>query len=163
MSILVAIQPTIGPVLVAGGGAVAARKVASLVESGFQVIVVAPAVSEVIASLPVTVERRAFVPSDLEHIALAFACTDDRAVNRHVGELCRAARIPVLVADSPAESTFYSLATHHEGDIEIGVGTQGSGPRLAAAIRDELAGALDPAWQERVVTARSERAPQETP
>lgn len=158
MSLLVALQPSLGSALVVGGGSVAARKVASLVEAGFAVVVVAPTITESARAAGVQLRQRAFEPGDLEGHSLVFACTGDRAVNRRVGELCAKRGIPVNVADAPAESSFHSVAVHRSGGIQVGVSTGAAGPRLAAAIRDELALALAPEWETRVAAAKHGRA-----
>lgn len=163
MSLLVAVQPSIGPALVVGGGTVAARKVASLVEAGFAVVVVAPRIAESTRAAGVELRERPFEPGDLEGHGLVFACTGDRAVNRHVGELCANRGILVNVADAPAESTFHSVAVHRSGGIQVGVSTGAAGPRLAAAIRDELAVALSPEWETRVAAAKRDRAKDQEP
>ena len=127
-----------------GGGAVARRKVLALVDAGFAVTVVAPEIETAISESSVTARRREFAPTDLEGFAVVFACTNDRLVNRDIGERCRSAGTPVLVADAPGESTFYSLATARRGSVRFGVSTDGSGPGLAASIRDILENALPP-------------------
>jgi siroheme synthase-like protein len=142
VSLLIALQPAFGPALVAGGGAVARRKVLALVEAGFEVTVVAPDVVTEIETSGATIHRRSFAAEDLAGAAIVFACTNDRTVNRNIGERCRAAGVPVLVADSQEESTFYSLATTRRGSVQVGVTTGGSGPRLAARVRDALEAAL---------------------
>ncbi|MBK6663896.1 MAG: NAD(P)-dependent oxidoreductase [Thermoflexaceae bacterium] len=51
MGLLIDVQPSAGVALVIGGGAVALRKVRSLVEAGFAVEVVAPVVRPEFAAL----------------------------------------------------------------------------------------------------------------
>jgi siroheme synthase-like protein len=143
MSLLVALQPRLGVALVVGGGNVATRKVRGLVEAGFSARVVSPAVSDAIRETGAEVAQRPFAEGDVEGIALVFACTDERAVNRRVGEICRKAGIPVNVCDARQESTFFSVATLRAGDATIGVSTGGDDPAGAARIRDRVAAALD--------------------
>lgn len=75
--------------LVVGGGRVAFRKVTKLLEAGAEVLVVAPALDARLETLPVAVHQRPFAPEDLQGVFLAFAATDDAAVNRHMVALCR--------------------------------------------------------------------------
>ncbi len=157
MSLLVALQPSFGPALVVGAGAVARRKVLALIDAGFIVTVVAPAIDEVIAGSGATLHRRTFDEDDLDGAALVFACTNDRAVNRLVGERCRHAGVPVLVADSQAESTFFSLATSRHGSVQVGVTTDGAGPGLAASIRDAIDASLPADIEERAEALRRSR------
>ena len=143
MSLMVALQPSLGRAVVVGGGRVATRKVHALAEAGFAVTVVAPFVaSEIRGLVAVLVVERPFTASDIDGAALVFACTNDRAVNRGIGELARARGVPVLVADARAESTFFSVATLRVADLLVGVSTGGSGPGRAMRVRDRIAFAL---------------------
>lgn len=158
MGLPVDLQPSAGPALVAGGGTVATRRVEALVAGGFAITVVAPEVSPAIRGLPgVTVCDRSFQPGDIAGCALVFACTSDRRVNEQIGALCRAANVPVSVADRRAESTFHLPAVHREGALAVAISTGGGAPALAAEIRDRVAAALGAGWGDRVAAARSER------
>ena len=144
MSLMIVLQPSVGSALVVGGGWVAWRKVRSLVDAGFAVTVVAPSVDESFRQLAgVTVVERAFATGDIDldpALGIVFACTNDRQVNRRIGEEARKRGILVLVADAPRESTFFSVATHREGDLLIGVSTGGTAPGAARFIKDEIRG-----------------------
>ena len=150
-----------GPALIVGGGRVAARKAKSLAEAEFRIVVIAPAIVDAIRALPwVTLIERQFAATDLPETALyslVFACTDSRDVNQEVGRLARAARIPVIVADRQAESTFFTPATLRDGDLAVAVSTGGASPGLASSIRQRIAAAIGPDWAKRVYAARTER------
>ena len=158
MSILIELLPCFGRALVVGGGAIAERKIRGLVEGGFSVTVVAPQVAGGIPGLPgVTVHARPFSEADIAGHVLVFACTDDRAVNRQVGEAARASGALIGVADRREESTFFTPAVHRDGDLAVAVSTGGSSPVLARNIRDLVATALGRGWSERVAAAGAER------
>ena len=158
MGLMLEIQPSIGPALVVGGGTVAGRKVTALVAAGFRVTVVAPDIAPTIAAhRGVIVVRRDFAPSDVRGHGVAFACTGSRAVNRAVGLAAREAGLPVVVADSPEESTAFTPAVHREGDLQVAVSTHGASPSLAVEVRDRIAEALGQGWDGRVAAARSAR------
>jgi precorrin-2 dehydrogenase/sirohydrochlorin ferrochelatase len=157
MSLPIGLLPRFGRALVVGGGGVAERKVAGLVEAGFAVTVVAPRVNSAIRGRVAEIRARPFEPGDLEGHAIVFACTDDRRVNRAVGEAARARGLPVLVADSQAESTFFTPAVHRDGDLVVAVSTGGASPRLAAELRDRVARALGEGWAHAVAVARAKR------
>lgn len=161
MSILIELLPSAGPALVIGGGAIAARKVATLLEGGFTVTVIAPEIAPDIAADPrPSLHRRPFADADLDAgpWALVLACTSSRQLNARIGGLARAHRIPVLVADSRDESTFATPAVHRDGDLVVAVSTTGADPALAARIRDQLARALGPGRAAEVAAARAARA-----
>ena len=122
--------------VVVGGGKVASRKAAGLAEAGARVRIIAPRVD---ASLGAhQIERRRFRAGDLKGAALAFAATDDRAVNHAVALEARRRRIPVNVADSVEECSFLVPARIARGDLQIAISTGGSSPRLARALRKRL-------------------------
>ncbi len=161
MGMMIDLRAEAGPALIVGGGKVAARKAKSLVEANFRIVVVAPAILDAIRALPwITLVERQFQAADLPdsaHYSLVFACTDSREVNRAVGQLARAARIPVVVADRQAESTFSTPATLRDGDLAVAVSTGGASPGLASRIRHQIASALGPGWAQSVHAARTER------
>jgi precorrin-2 dehydrogenase/sirohydrochlorin ferrochelatase len=151
VGLLIDLQPSAGPVLVVGGGAIAARKLRSLAEAEFEIVVVAPDVSEEIRTSPhTTVIARPFEDADLALRAFTavFACTDSRNLNRRVGEMARAARIPVVVADAADESTFHTPATIRQGDVAIAVSTGGASPTQARMIREMIVTSLGPRWSQ---------------
>ena len=85
------------PVLIAGGGSVALRKLEKLSPYGGKMAVVAPDILPGIADFPdVKLKRRGFKASDLRpRPALVIAATDSREVNRRISRLCRNRHIPV--------------------------------------------------------------------
>ncbi|MEP6870524.1 MAG: bifunctional precorrin-2 dehydrogenase/sirohydrochlorin ferrochelatase [Anaerolineaceae bacterium] len=161
MGMMIDLRAEAGPALIVGGGKVAARKAKSLAEAEFRIVVISPLIADSIRSLPwATLTEREFVATDLPETALyslVFACTDSRAVNLEVGRLARAARIPVVVADRQAESTFFTPATLRDGDLAVAVSTGGASPGLASRIRQQIAAAIGPGWGNSVYAARRER------
>lgn len=133
-------------VLVVGGGTVASRKAAVLLEAGARVRVVAPALSlpmRVIANAGrVELIERPYAPGDIGDAQLVVAATDDREVNAAVTEDARAANRLVNVADAPAQGNFATMATHRSGALVIGV-SAGGVPRAAVRIRDAIAARFD--------------------
>jgi siroheme synthase-like protein len=161
MSVMIDLQPSAGPALVVGGGVVALRKVRNLAEGEFRVTVIAPDILDEAALLPfVSVVRRAFEDADIDAAppwSLVFACTNEREVNRRVGELARGRNIPVVVTDRQAESTFFTPATIRDGELAIAVSTGGASPGVAKLIRERIVSALGPGWGTVARLARQER------
>ena len=152
------------PVLLVGGGEVAARKFALLGEAGAVVTVVAPELGSGLASAvsagAVTHVARRFEPSDIEGKWLVVAATDDRAVNAAVAAAANAARIPCNVVDDRELSSFIMPAIIDRSPVQIAVSTGGTSPVLARLIRERLETLLDGSlgklaafadrWRERV-------------
>ena len=128
--------------VIVGGGAVACRRAGVLSRFGVEVLVIAPRCK----GLPsgVTWLRRPYAPGDLAGAELAVSATDDRAVNRAVGEEARALGIPVSVADAPEECTFFFPAVCTGENLVAGVAGRGDDhartARAAKAIRAVLEG-----------------------
>ena len=158
---MIELLPEAGPALIVGGGNVALRKARNLAEGEFRFTVIAPEVAPEFEFLPfATIERRMFEDVDIEATppwALVFACTNERAVNRRIGELARARNIPVVVTDRQGESTFFTPATMRDGDVVIAVSTGGASPSLAKFIRQRIAAALGPGFGSLARLARHER------
>jgi precorrin-2 dehydrogenase/sirohydrochlorin ferrochelatase len=129
-------------VLVVGGGAVAAEKVAGLVAAGADVHVVAPAISAAVRSLPVTVEERRYERGEVTGYRLAVACTDDRAVNQAVYDDGEAAGVWVNAADDPERCSYTLPARLDRGALLVTVSTGGQSPAVASWVRDQLAEVL---------------------
>ncbi|MDQ2797438.1 MAG: uroporphyrinogen-III C-methyltransferase, partial [Actinomycetota bacterium] len=64
-------------VVVVGGGAVAARRVRSLLEAGADVLVVTLEANDDLRESDAHLELRSFADTDLDGAWLAMACTDD--------------------------------------------------------------------------------------
>jgi uroporphyrin-III C-methyltransferase/precorrin-2 dehydrogenase/sirohydrochlorin ferrochelatase len=134
------------PVLVAGGGPVAARKLAELVRCGAEVTVVAPEVSPAVARFgsALRLERRAFRAGDEAGKYLVFACTDDPAANRDIADRCRRANILCNVADAAEEGSFHVPGVIRQGNVTVTVGTGGAAPGLTRHLKRLLEEAMGP-------------------
>ena len=127
------------PVLVVGGGMVAARKAASLVRAQARVTVVAPAAVAAIADDPdVRWQRRPYRRGEAASYRLVVTATNDPAVNAQVRHDAEAANVFVNAADDPANCTFTLPAVVRRGDLQIAVSTSGRSPALARWLRQRL-------------------------
>ncbi len=135
-------------VLVVGGGRVGQRKVDLLLDSGADVTLVCPQCVEELSELAragkIRHVRRGFEPADVEGFALAFACTDDKHVNRAVLAASQAARVPCCCADGNwPDGDFVTPAIIRSGDVLIAVSTSGKSCRQSRLIKDNLRKHLD--------------------
>jgi precorrin-2 dehydrogenase/sirohydrochlorin ferrochelatase len=126
------------PVVVAGAGKVALRKVRGLLEAGARITVVAPECLPDFDALPVRIVRRGFRVSDLRNAVLVFAATDDRRVNHRIHRAAQARGILANIADSAEECDFVVPARVQRGDVHIAISTGGKSPRVSAALRRTL-------------------------
>jgi precorrin-2 dehydrogenase/sirohydrochlorin ferrochelatase len=148
-------------VLVAGGGAVASRKINSLLAAGATVNVVAPDISPQISRLAangtIRVKTGCYHPSDLAGIFLAVAATSDSHTNREIAADARKRGILVTVADAPEAGNCTFPAILRRGDLEICISTNGTCPGFAAEIRDLLAGEIGEEYGAILETLTAER------
>lgn len=128
--------------VVIGGGDVAERKVASLLECGAVVEVISPELTQGLRELAeggvLSIKDRGYEPGDLEGATLAIVATDDNAVNKDVHREASENRIPVNVVDMPELCSFIVPSTIRRGDLIISISTSGSCPALAKSIRKQL-------------------------
>ena len=135
-------------VLVVGGGAVAARKVAGLLEAGGRPEVIAPEVGaglrDLVDGAGLTWRQRTYAPGDAGGFHLVFAATDDAAVNRAVAAEARAAGALASRADAGEDSDFLLPTVVRSGEVVVALATGGASPLLARRLRERLAAVVTP-------------------
>ena len=128
-------------VVLVGGGTIAARRIGTLRLFGCRIVVIAP---ELKASAEgVTWIRRPYRSGDLEGAFLAIAATNDRAVNRQVGEEAHSLGIPVSVADCESECSFYFPAVCTGEELVAGVVSSGKDHHKTARAAKEIRRVLE--------------------
>lgn len=133
-------------ILIVGGGRVAARKAAGLIESGAQdVTVVSPQfVAEF--SHNVTKLNRVYDESLLEGVSLVFAATNRPEVNGRVVADARARNILVNRADADEDNPGDFVTPAKYTDHSVVLTVSAASAALAASIRDALQRRWDPRW-----------------
>jgi len=138
------------PCVVVGGGKVAGRKAAGLVEAGASVTVISPEVTEKIRELidnkGVRHLQREYRAGDLEGAGLVIAASSDRAVNEAAGSEALAANVPVNVVDDPGASAFIVPSTIRRGGLCVAISTAGRCPAFARRTRFEIEKAIGPEY-----------------
>ena len=160
------------PVLVVGGGQVAARKVASLLQAQADVTVVSPSfhprlfraggrttcgtaddkrLKHAAGGTPAVrlkLIRRKFLASDLKGKRLVFAATDDAKLNTEIAQRAKIAGIFVNVAAPPESGDLQVPASVRRGPFCIAISTGGASAFLARAWREKLERMIGPEWGE---------------
>jgi siroheme synthase-like protein len=132
------------PIVVIGGGTVAKRKVAGLLDSGATRVRVIALEFQPDFAKPGSIERitAAYDIKYLDGAQLVFAVTDSPEVNEQVVRDARSRGIWVNRADDgESQGDFTTPALHRRGEVTLTV-SAGSAA-LSAAIRDRLADRLD--------------------
>ncbi len=137
------------PVLIVGGGEVAARKISLLREAGAAITVVAPQLSPSIETRVLQgmdwIPRR-FESADVRDMRLVIAATDDRELNAAVAEAARNANVPVNVVDNAKLSTFIVPAIVDRSPLVVAISSGGAAPMLATRIRARIEAMVDESW-----------------
>jgi len=134
-------------VLVVGGGQVGRRKVRSLLEAGARVELVCPDAVEELRTLAaeglVDWTRRPFREGDVAGHLLAFACTDDKHVNRAVLDEARLAHVPCCCSDMNwSDGDFTTPATARLGELVVAVSTSGQSCKEARDVKNQIVATL---------------------
>ena len=128
--------------LVIGGGGVAERKLAALLEAGATPTVVSPAITDTIArwakDRAIELIARRYQSSDLAEHEIAFVATDDGEVNAQVFSDGRRLSVWINAADDPAHCDFILPSVLRRGDLTVAVSSGGASPALSRTIREEL-------------------------
>ena len=140
-------------VVIVGGGHVATQKVASLLPTKANVVIVSPTLHETLKPLAeagqITWREKEFEPRDLDDASLIIAATNDASVNDTVQEAAQHWQL-LNRADTQGSSDFIAPATVRRGPLVLTVSTSGASPALARKIKKELAQQFDDVYEEYV-------------
>lgn len=147
-------------IVVVGGGRIAARKTAPLLELGALVTAVAPWFAPEFPSGPpelLTRVERPFEPSDLDDAWLVVTATDVPEVNHAVFEAAEARRVWCNSADDPANCSVTLLSLVRQGDLVVAIGSGGRSPALATWLKGHVASEMGPEYTTLVDLLSEER------
>ena len=129
--------------VVIGGGAVAQRKIETLIECGAIVHVISrdmtPELQGRLKKGDIRFLSHEFDDSLIEGAFLVIIATDDVMMNQRISEIAKKRNILVNVVDQPDECSFIVPSILKRGDLIIAVSTSGKSPALAKRIREKLA------------------------
>ena len=124
--------------LVVGLGHVGLRRARMLASFGAEVHALDPSPSEAAqreaAELGISLERRTWLPADVGGARLVVAATNARSVNAVVARACGRLGVPVSVADSAEESTFFFPAVCESPRLVAGLVSRGAAHELVARV-----------------------------
>jgi precorrin-2 dehydrogenase/sirohydrochlorin ferrochelatase len=136
--------------VVVGGDGMAERKVQACLRAGAQVTVVAGALTPALAQLAmigrVRHVDRVYRPGDLAGATVAYAAVTDAATISALRDEARRERVLLNVIDQPEACDFLAPAVVARGDLQVAIGTGGTSPGLASALRRELEARLGPEY-----------------
>ncbi len=137
--------------LVVGGGEIATRKVALLLDAGANVTVMAPDFSSTLTSWhnkgKITRRECPFDEStDISEYRVVIAATDNKDINQLISDKARASNTPVNVVDNPDEGTFIMPSIVDRDPVQIAISTGGASPVLARLLRGKLESTIPTAY-----------------
>ena len=137
------------PVLVVGGGDVAARKAAMLLRAGAKVTVGAPMLGPELRELAqqgrVTYRAGAYQSDWLDGAWLVIAATRSRPLNARIAADGQVQQRLVNVVDDPVLSSFQVPAVIDRSPLLVAISSGGVAPVLARRLRERIESLLDPA------------------
>jgi precorrin-2 dehydrogenase/sirohydrochlorin ferrochelatase len=143
------------PCLVVGAGAIAESKIASLLDAGGRVRVVAPeATPQVRAwaqSKTLDWHPRAFEPADLDGMFLVIAATSSTELHERIFEEATRRAVLCNIVDVPPLCDFYYPSVVQRGALQIAISTAGQSPALAQRLRKQLEDQFGPEYEEWLV------------
>lgn len=172
-SLLLAWQLKDKHVLIVGGGEVASGRIESVLVADAKITLICPrdglnplTKRFIDATDRITYHDRIFAGAhDLDGVSMVLTAIDDVAQSRDICALCRAARIPVNVADIPASCDFYFGSQVRRLPLQIMISTNGHGPKMANLVRRRIEESLPEHVEEAITkvgqlrTKLRERAP----
>lgn len=136
------------PVLVVGGGAVAARKISLLLKAGAEVRVAAKHLNAELSALAAENKilwlAEEFRAEHIRTVFLIIAASSDQALNRRVFHLAESCQKPVNVVDDRDHCSFIFPSVIDRNPVQIAVSSSGSAPVLARLLRERLEALLPP-------------------
>jgi siroheme synthase-like protein len=128
--------------LIVGGGAVAQRKAAVLLDAGATVTVVSPDMTPRLSALAkrgsIAWIRGRYRPSLLKKSTMVVGAANETVVNERVFQDARRIGIPVNIVDDPLHCTFIVPSAFRRGPFQVAISTGGAAPALAAKLRREI-------------------------
>jgi len=135
-------------ILIVGGGPAAEAKLRTLLKTEADLFVVDHEISDEITRWSedgrLRHELRAFQPSDLVGVSLVYAATEDDALNGEIADLAAARQIPANAADYKEACRFITPALVDRSPVAVSIGTEGTSPALARALKADLETRLPP-------------------
>ncbi|MFT3694586.1 MAG: bifunctional precorrin-2 dehydrogenase/sirohydrochlorin ferrochelatase [Kofleriaceae bacterium] len=144
------------PVVIVGGGPVAAGKLAGLLDAGAIVTVVAPSIVGELRVPSVKLIESEFRPAHLAGARWVVAAATPE-VNRDVARAAAERGLFVNAVDDTASATAYLGGVVRRGPVELAISTGGLAPALAGLLREALDAILPHDLEKWIVVATAAR------
>jgi precorrin-2 dehydrogenase/sirohydrochlorin ferrochelatase len=136
--------------VVVGGGKVAERKTAGLIEAGAQVTVISPTLTGALRSWAaagaIAIVERTYRMGDLAGAFLVVAATRDPDVNLAVCQEAERHGCLLNSVETPERGNYIAPSVIRRGNITLAIGTGGTSPALARCLRIMLEEMIGPEY-----------------
>ncbi len=140
------------PCLVVGAGAIAESKIASLLDAGGHVRVVAPEATPQVRtwaqSKALEWHQRPFEPADLDGMFLVIAATSSTELHERIFKEATRRAVLCNIVDVPSLCDFYYPSVVQRGALQIAISTAGQSPALAQRLRKQLEAQFGPEYEQ---------------
>ncbi len=145
------------PILMVGGGQIAARKLPELLACGALITLIAPMIDPALQHLISAIhwENRLFREDDIHDFRLVFACTPDVNINTQISTICQSKGIPCNRADKALQGSFIVPGVVRRKALTLSISTSSEVPVLTRHLKRKLSGLFGNEWGE-LVTLLSE-------
>lgn len=128
--------------LLVGAGEIGESKIASLLDTGSALRVVAPQATATVEKWSrdgqIEWRKREFQDSDLDDCFLVIAATSSNELHERIYRLAKQQGVLCNIVDVPELCDFYYGALVRRGALQIAISTGGESPALAQRLREEL-------------------------
>src|SRR6266478_7400157 len=136
--------------LVVGAGEIGESKIASLLDAGGSLQVVAPCATDNVQEWArkgqVHWQKRKFRDADLADCFLVIAATSSSKLHKRILRLAKRLGVLCNVVDVPELCDFYYPAVVRRGSLQVAISTGGESPALAQRLRKELESQFGPEY-----------------
>jgi len=135
-------------ILIIGGGPAAEAKLRTLLKTEAELRVVTDKIDPEISRWAIQGKvhhiARDFEPADMDGVSLVYAATEDDIRNGEIANMAAARQIPANAADYKDACRFITPALVDRAPVTVSIGTGGTSPALARALKADLETRLPP-------------------
>lgn len=135
-------------ILIIGGGPAAEAKLRTLIKTDARLRLISadisPEISRWVDDARIEWDARGFLPWDIDGATLVYAASEDDAENAEIATLASEKGLLVNAADQKDACAFITPALVDRSPVIVSIGTEGTSPSLARAIKSEMEQLLPP-------------------
>ncbi len=136
------IDITMQKIVVVGGGKIAERRIKTLLEFTYNVVVVAPEVTGFIQDMAqdkkVIWKKKKYDDEDIKDADIVLGATNDEEVNDQIYRVCKGKKILVNISSDQNKCDFHFPGIIQYDEVVIGVNSGGKNHKQTKKIREKI-------------------------